>query len=234
MEAFAFWVRSISAILIGVGVAGAWIEMQMPGFSLPGIVSVCAFGLFLFGNYMAGNLAGYGSAVAIGFGLILIALEVLVFPGTFVSGIVGMCFIIGGIVTAMIDKVDFEWFRRGNDSSFSITDLIGSALVTTSFALLGGVVVTIALMRYLPDSKLASPIILKSAVPGMESEATTGDPIATRVGQTGETTTDLRPAGKARIDGLLIDVTSDGEWVEKGKAVRVVQHEGSHIVVRPA
>lgn len=230
MEAFAFWVQSISAVLILIGIAGAWLEMKMPGFGLAGIVSVMAFGLFLFGNYMAGNLAGYGSAVAIAFGLMLLALEIFVFPGTMISAIAGTCFILGGIVTAMIDKVDFEWFKRGGDASFTLIDLIGSAMTITSFAFIGAILLSLLLMRYLPDTKLASGMILSEVIPGMESAPVT----ETLIGLTGETTMDLRPAGKARVDGKLLDVTADGEWIEKGAQVKIVMHEGSRVVVREA
>jgi membrane-bound ClpP family serine protease len=54
------------------------------------------------------------------------------------------------------------------------------------------------------------------------------------VGAAGVATTRLVPAGKARIDGRLVDVTTDGQLVEPGEAVRVVDVRGRRIVVRPA
>jgi membrane-bound ClpP family serine protease len=46
-------------------------------------------------------------------------------------------------------------------------------------------------------------------------------------------TTRLVPAGKARIDGHLVDVATDGHLVEPGEAVQVVDVRGGRIVVRP-
>ena len=44
----------------------------------------------------------------------------------------------------------------------------------------------------------------------------------------------LRPAGKAEIDGRLVDVVSDGPFVNEGARVEVVHVAGNRIVVRQA
>ena len=94
MEAFAHWIQKLSVLLIVVGLAGAYLEINSPGFALPGLVSVLAFGLFFFGNYMAGNLAGYELAVLLVLGLILIAVEVFLFPGAIIPGAVGAALVL--------------------------------------------------------------------------------------------------------------------------------------------
>ena len=52
------------------------------------------------------------------------------------------------------------------------------------------------------------------------------------LGKTGEVLSELRPAGSALIDGVPVDVVSEGVFVAKGTAVRVVAVEGSRVVVR--
>jgi membrane-bound serine protease (ClpP class) len=42
----------------------------------------------------------------------------------------------------------------------------------------------------------------------------------------------LRPAGKVQVGDLLLDVVSEGGWVDAGQAVQVVQVEGNRVVVR--
>lgn len=42
----------------------------------------------------------------------------------------------------------------------------------------------------------------------------------------------LRPVGTAEFDGVRLDVVSDGEFLDKGERVRIVQVDGSRIVVR--
>ncbi len=51
--------------------------------------------------------------------------------------------------------------------------------------------------------------------------------------KTGSTITVLRPAGIADFSGKRMDVVTRGEFVDKGAAVRVIEVEGSRIVVCP-
>jgi len=56
--------------------------------------------------------------------------------------------------------------------------------------------------------------------------------VAVTLGATGVAETDLRPAGRARIDGRHLDVVAEG-FVPPGGAVRVVSVRGNVITVRP-
>ncbi|MEM7148162.1 MAG: NfeD family protein, partial [Verrucomicrobiota bacterium] len=58
-----------------------------------------------------------------------------------------------------------------------------------------------------------------------------GGEAESRVGETGMTTTDLRPAGKGLFGDDYLDVVSEGDFIEKDVPVRIVAHEGSRIVV---
>ena len=48
-ERVAWWVASVSGILIMVGFAGGYFEIKTPGFGVGGIVSIIAFTIFFFG-----------------------------------------------------------------------------------------------------------------------------------------------------------------------------------------
>ena len=52
------------------------------------------------------------------------------------------------------------------------------------------------------------------------------------LGKEGETTTVCRPTGMAEFDGVKLNVVSEGEFLPAGTRVRIVQVEGSRIVVR--
>ena len=52
------------------------------------------------------------------------------------------------------------------------------------------------------------------------------------VGKTGEVFTELRPAGSILLDGVPLDVVSEGAFIPKGEQVRVVSVNGSRVVVR--
>jgi len=50
--------------------------------------------------------------------------------------------------------------------------------------------------------------------------------------QQGLATTQLTPSGKARIGNELIDVIADGEVIERGATIEVVEVRGNRVVVR--
>jgi len=52
------------------------------------------------------------------------------------------------------------------------------------------------------------------------------------MGKTGIVTTLCRPAGNVDFDGVRLDVVSDGEYIETGTLVEVIEIEGNRIVVK--
>lgn len=260
MESFAHLIQKFAAVLLIIGLAGAYLEMNQPGFGLPGAVSVCAFGLFFFGNYLAGNLAGYELAVLFVLGMLLLAAEIFLFPGSIVPGAVGGALVLGSLGFAMVDRVDLEWQWKGLAGDSSWGEVFGSAAWTLSLGVAGSLVLILALMRYLPGSRVGSWMVLEEALPGGGSlsgpagrgvgrsagsgeDSGAGDSTektdaekkgapASWVGQEGEALTDLRPAGKGRIGEKVLDVLTAGEFLAKGGRFVVVRHEGSRVVVR--
>jgi membrane-bound serine protease (ClpP class) len=65
-------------------------------------------------------------------------------------------------------------------------------------------------------------------------EAGNGMVVAICNGQVGTALTDLRPAGKARLQGEIVDVVSDGQFLNKGCDLFVVDARQNRIVVRAA
>jgi membrane-bound serine protease (ClpP class) len=230
MEAFAHWVQKLSFVLLIIGLAGAYLEINSPGFGFPGLVSVCAFSLFFFGNHFAGNLAGYELAVLFGLGLLLIAVEVFLFPGTIVAGLAGAVLVIASLGLAMVDRVDLEWKWSGLPSAESWASLLEGSLYTLALAMAGALAAILLGMRYLPGTKMGSRLVLSEVVPSGASLGAV-EKKSDLVGLTGEATTDLRPSGKGFFEGRLLDIISDGEFIAKGRALRVVKQEGSRIVV---
>lgn len=239
MEAFAQWVQRFSLLLIVFGIAGAYAEMQAPGFGVPGVISLLAFGLFFFGNYAAGNLAGYELAVLLVIGLILIGIEIFVLPGTVIPGVVGAVLVLASIAMAMVDRVNFEYTWKGLPGADTWGAVLGNAASTMVMGLVGAVVLILLVMRFLPESKAGSWMILKEAIPsgasipsdGSDGERESVEERRSYIGLTGEATTDLRPAGKGRFGDLYLDIISDGEFIDRGTKLKVVKHEGSRVVV---
>lgn len=232
MEAFAHWTQKLSVLLIMVGLGGAYLEMNSPGFGLPGLVSVLAFSLFFFGNYMAGNLAGYELAVLLVLGLVLIGVEIFIFPGTLIAGVAGAALVLAALGFAMVDRVDFEWKWSGLPAASSWGALLQAGFTSAVVGLVGALALVLFGMRYLPETRLGSRLVLKEAVAsGSSIGSETGEPTESYVGLEGETNTDLMPSGKGTFNGNYFDIVTNGEFIAKGEAVRITQHEGSRIVV---
>ena len=53
------------------------------------------------------------------------------------------------------------------------------------------------------------------------------------LGAIGVCVTDLRPAGTIMIDGEPVDVVSEGGFVKQGNSVKVINVDGSRVMVRP-
>ena len=69
--------------------------------------------------------------------------------------------------------------------------------------------------------------------PGLsfEAEAATDRRDLELVGQSGTTSSPLRPAGHAQIGGRRVDVVSRGEHLDEGTAVVVLEVRGNRVVV---
>jgi membrane-bound serine protease (ClpP class) len=52
------------------------------------------------------------------------------------------------------------------------------------------------------------------------------------VGLVGVAETPLRPAGKVEFDDEFFDVVSEGDFVDTGEEVRIVEIQGNRVVVR--
>ena len=153
MEAIAGWVQKFSFLLIMVGLAGAYMEMKAPGFGAPGLISVLCFSIFFFGNHMAGNLAGYELAVVFVIGIILIIVEIFLFPGLIFPALIGTLMVLGSLVFAMGDRVDFQWKMDGKPGALPWEDLFSGAMMNLAIALIGVGLILWWAMRFLPETR---------------------------------------------------------------------------------
>jgi len=239
LERFAQWVQLFSVILIAIGLAGAYTEMNAPGFGLPGFISVIAFTTFFFGNYFAGNLAGYETAVVFVIGMLLVVLELLVLGGsTVVIGAIGTLLMLGSLGFALVSRFDFSDMVRGGEQAPSIISVFRFPALTLTVALMLGAVLIVLLMRFLPGIKLFNSFILESSIgstgnPQLHDDAKSADDKSKHdlLGVEGKAESDLRPTGLARIEGKVLDVTTDSVYVERGARVKVTAVYGDRIVV---
>ncbi|MBN1673268.1 MAG: hypothetical protein JXR37_19640 [Kiritimatiellae bacterium] len=140
-------------------------------------------------------------------GILLVCAEVFV-PGG-VLGALGAIALVGAIVTG------FMAFP-----AYGLYVAVGIVALSS---------VALALwVRLFPRSPLGKRLMLRA-------EADAGVPAPHSqdlVGKEGPALTDLHPSGIARLGGRRTDVVTEGEMIDEGETVRVVEVEGIRVVVR--
>jgi membrane-bound serine protease (ClpP class) len=222
----------VSWLLLFIGGFMLVIEFKLPGIGLPAVIAAVAFLLFFWSHYLSGT-ADQLEIILFLIGLVCLALELFVFPGFGIFGMSGILLMLCSIVLASHTFVwpthDYEYQELGHTL----------LQVTAMLIAVGGCAMVLA--RYFPSLPLLNRLILKpepwTSVEPDDSAArpaTEGyESLSFLIGETGRTTSPLRPTGKAQFGGLLIDVTADGAYVEADSLVEVVDVQGPRVVVKP-
>ena len=227
----------VSWVLLFIGVFMLILEIKMPGVGLPAITSALAFLLFFWSRYLSGT-ADQLEILLFLVGMICVGLELFVFPGFGVFGMSGFLLIVVSIVMA---SHTFIWPTQ----EYEYRQMTG-----TLFQVLGvilGVAVGAALVgRYLPSLPVLNRMVLKAELYTGSGEE--GDlnsladkaPIAEGyesltflMGETGRTTTVLKPSGKARFGSLLVDVRAEGLYIQRDALIEVIEVQGMRVIVKP-
>jgi len=95
----------------------------------------------------------------------------------------------------------------------------------------GSLIGMVFLARYMPKVPVAGRLIAPNPTREQIEVADPYEGLA-QVGDVGRSEGPLRPAGKARFGAMLVDVVTEGEYVEKGLRVEVVERCGNRVVVR--
>jgi membrane-bound serine protease (ClpP class) len=208
----------VSSLLMTVGLLGLLVEIRTPGFAVPGSIGLASLGLFFWGHWIV-RLAGWEELLLVSIGVLLLALEIFVFPGLTLAGIAGILALGAGLGMTLIGA--------GATTSV-IIGALGRVALSLLLAMAGG----FALLRLLPSLPFGRRLVLAT---GMQADvgyvsAPEGD--RRWLGRTGTALSPLRPAGIAQIDGARVDVVSDGSFIDAGAAIEVTRVDGNRIVVR--
>jgi len=230
-DKFVVWLERLTPLLLIAGLVCAYLELKMPGFGLPGILAIVCFALLLAGQYLAG-LADIPHIVAVALGAALIAVEVLVLPGTLWLGLTGLVLVVGGLILGSLGP----GFDFGNPFDRErIFDATARFLISASLAL----VFVLVLSRFLPKTPVMKHLVLVpggdgAAFGGAMPEASGAAGRAARVGALGVVTADLRPVGKVVLDAHgahEFEARSSGPLIENGARVKVVEVSAARLVV---
>ena len=128
---------------------------------------------------------------------------------------------ISGIVMEIVAIV-LTWVNHGPVAALGLTIIVLSLIA---------IAISMSLRSATKGRLSRSKIILKERESN-EAGYRSAEDMQVFLGKEGETTTVCRPTGMAEFDGVKLNVVSDGEFLPAGTRVRIVQVEGSRIVVR--
>jgi membrane-bound ClpP family serine protease len=213
----------VNVILIMLGIVGLILELKMPGVTLPGILSAVCFVLFFWAYSFTGQFTMLAVLLFV-LGLILIGLEIFVLPGFGVTGISGIVLVIVSLALVTLEKMP--------ETTGDWLDL-GARLGTFGISLVAAIAGAFMLAWYLPHIPYANRLVLMPpSDEKTDAHAEEASARAALLGAIGVAETMLRPAGKVRFGDDFLDVVAEGDYVNPGTRVQVIEIEGNRIVVK--
>ena len=204
----------ISSLLLSLGMLGLWIEIQSPGFGLPGMLGLLCLGIF-FGGHMLSQIDAQWAALAFVLGLGLIVVEVFILPGFGIAGISGIILMFGGIFYVFKSAYQFE-----------------TAILAFSSVIVLTAIGVIAAFYLFPKTRAWKHFALATEMSSDIGYHSAGDEdFQSYIGQTGTAITPLRPAGAIRLAGKRVDVLTAGDFIPSETPVKVIEVEGSKVFV---
>ncbi len=223
----------VTGLLFVLGIVCLYLEANFP-ISLFGIGAVICFAIFFWSRFLGGT-AGWLEVILFILGAGALAMEIFVIPGFGVFGITGILMLLASVVMASQSFGNLEPYGDMKQLLTTLTTFLG--------AMIGLGVAAAILSRFLPHVPLFEGMVLTSPgsleasrshepqlAPGLLSSAR--DSFSDLVGKQGETMSLLRPSGKARFDGRVCDVVSEGSYIPEGTPIEVIRVNGNRITVR--
>jgi len=217
---------AVAGLLIMIGIIALLIEITTPGFGLPGTIAIICFLIVFFSYGLLGTLESFELLLFIA-GIILLVIELLLIPGFGVTGVAGIILIVASLILSMqgfvIPKFDYQRKIMKINAIVVLSSLVGALIGFTVLA------------RFLPKIGVFSALMLKAEQKPEEGFVVQDEEEKSKlVGGQGIAVTPLRPSGKAKIGDELYDVQTEGEYVEKGTRIEVIEVSGNRIIVKKA
>ena len=150
----------------------------------------------------------------IGFGILLVFIELLILPGFGAAGVPGCFLVFIGLGVA--------WWEFGFQAAMTYGGI--TLVVVIPLAIIG-----LSIMRSTPAG---NAFILRTTQEKSEGFHAPPSELVNLVGKSGKALTPLRPAGAALISGHRVDIVTQGEFVPAETEIEVIFVEGSRVVVR--
>lgn len=209
----------VSSFLLTLGFLGIIYELKAPGWGLAGTLGVISLALFFWGHHLVG-LANWTEILLFIISIILIGLEIFVIPGFGIIGISGGFLLLISIFLALI-KHPLHIPKK---------ELFQAAQIL-AYSLLVSFIMILASLKFFPRSKFWKRLVLLEEETPEKGYKTFDLTPENLVGKLGKTISPLRPAGKAEFFGKILDVISEGDFIEEGKEIKIIRVEGNKIIV---
>ncbi|MFI5135040.1 MAG: nodulation protein NfeD [Chitinophagales bacterium] len=226
MDAFISFLLNpiVNSILLLLILGGIYFEFQHPGAAFPILTSLVAAILY-FGPLYLDGLAEHWEILVFIAGLLLVALEIFVFPGHGVWLITGVVCIVAGLTLALLNNTDFDF-------SFTSWKDILEALLRVIIPLGISFFLFIFFGQNVFKTRALRGFVLSSTQESTTSFADPPEALTSLKNKIGTAITLMRPAGQVEVDGRRYDAMAEGGMIRSGEAVRVVDVSGNILVVR--
>lgn len=200
-------IETVLAAVILISIAA---EIKTAGFSGGALAAAMAGAILIGANWYEEESFFWEFILYFG-GLVLILTDILILMSG--AGILcGLVLVLGGL---------FLTFGGGVE-----------ALYVLSFSVLAAGAGLYFLLDHLGESRLWKKLALHTELKGNQGFLSSTGDFKNLVGKQGTAVSVLRPAGKVKIDGKLVDALSDGTFTPAGKPVVVERAESSYVVVK--
>ncbi len=196
--------------LIAVFLICVFVEFVTGSTGIFSAGAVVSMGILIGAPYLAG-LAQWWDVVLVITGLVCIAIEILVIPGTGFTGFLGVALLFSGMVGSFISG-DLQT----PEGQVQLFTGLGAVLGGCFIAIIGAWIIakrfgdTVAMRRIVLEGEITNPALCNQ---------NTQPPLGTSA----LAITDLRPSGRISIDGDVFDATTSGQWITEGTTVRIIQ-----------
>ncbi len=230
-----YWLNRpvLTAILLIVGLVGLYLELLAPGISVAGLTAVCCFTIF-FWSHALGGTSGWLEVLLFLLGVVCLMCELFVVPGFGVFGLSGIAMLVISLIMAsqdfLVPNSDVQWHQFQTNTVIVLGSVLGVIVLLIAQVLLLDSVPGLNRFRLTPPA--GGDVAVGAAGFGSLAASPAQHYPEITLGEQGVAESDLRPSGKVILQGRLIDVVTEGDYVDAGTTVEVLHLEGNRIVVR--
>lgn len=228
VEAAVEWLASqrwLSFLLFMIGIIALSAELNTPGIGIPGGIALICFLLFFWLNMFQGTIE-WLEVLLIGAGVLCLAAEIFLLPGFGVFGVLGLLMLAAGLVLAsqtfVVPTNRYQWEKSVQGFGQLALGLL--VLMGLAFAFRKQLS-NLPMVRWFA---LQPPLNDRFVVAMHELQ----EERRTLVGRYGSTLTRCNPYGKATFGDDVVDVVSQGDWMDEDTPIEVVSVQNNQILIK--